>query len=477
MAGYIDALMKYLLLSASLLAGCATYHPQPIDPPRLEKEYHERSLSSPGLRAFMEASSAPKPAEWPLKEWTLAQLTLAGFYFSPELDMARARLELAEAGIRTAGARPNPSIALAPGYSASPESALQFRVTPSFPIETAGKRGYRILEAEKLAEAARLELAEAGWRVRTGIRANLVDHLLALRERDLLAAEENVRSEAVAILEQRLAAGEVSRPDVDSARTELMNTSLLLKSAEGRVAETLAALAGSAGLPVSGFEGIAFDWPRFDQPPAEEALPLAAVQRAGLLNRIDVRRVLAEYAAADAALRLELAKQYPDIVLGPGYDFDEGHHKFTLGLALTLPIFNRNQGPIAAAEARRKETAARFTALQALAIGEMERALAQYRSALAQLTQAAAQGAALQQAKENTARRAVEVGEMDRLALAGISVQRAVVERARLEALRKTRAALGALEQSVQLALDSGLRLPEVSTRSPREVSPPGGEK
>ena len=64
-------------------------------------------------------------------------------------------------------------------------------------------------------------------------------------------------------------------------------------------------------------------------------------------------------------LRLEIARQYPDLHLNPGYEFDQADSKWALGLSIELPLLNQNQGPIAEAEARRLESAARFESLQA----------------------------------------------------------------------------------------------------------------
>jgi outer membrane protein TolC len=53
---------------------------------------------------------------------------------------------------------------------------------------------------------------------------------------------------------------------------------------------------------------------------------------------------LQDYTASQAALQAEIAKQYPDLRLGPGYDWDQGDHKWLLlGISLTLPILNRNE--------------------------------------------------------------------------------------------------------------------------------------
>jgi outer membrane protein TolC len=184
-----------------------------------------------------------------------------------------------------------------------------------------------------------------------------------------------------------------------------------------------------------------------------------------LLHRVDLRRSLLDYAAAEANLHLEIANQYPDFQYSPGYSFDEGHHKIAFSPALSVPIFNRNRGPIAESEARRAEAEVRFNALQAQAIGEMEIALARYNGALAELADAEQRLVRIQQTREAATLRAVQAGEEDRLALAGVRVERAVAGRARLDALRRVQTALGGLEDAVQQSLESGSSLPDPETK------------
>jgi len=455
----------------AVLAGCVKYHPSPLNPPRLEKEYRSRDLAGADVRAYIESSLGRKPAAWPPASLDLPLLTALAFYYNPELDVARARVRAADAGVITAEGRINPSLSIGGGYSNDPESALLFRFVPTFTIETAGKRGYRILQARKLAAAARAELTDAAWRVRSRVRAALLTYLFARRRRDLLAGEVAVRVEAVTLFEKRLEAGEVSRPDVDAAEIEASNTRVQMRAAEGQVSVSLARLGAAAGLTEAALRGIKLECPGVDAPPAAEELSIEKVQQAGLLHRADVRRSLLEYAAAEAALHLEIAKQYPDIELSPGYDFDEAHHKFTLSPGFTVPLFNRNQGPIAEANTRRTEAAARFVALQARAIAEMETSLAGYRAALRELREADRRLLRLQREKETSIRRAFEVGEEDRLALAGVRIQTAVAARVRLEALHEAQTALGALEDAEQSPLPAGIAWPAFPVESPRAAS------
>jgi outer membrane protein TolC len=456
------------LVVAGLLAGCAVFQPRPIEPAKVEAEFRGRSLQDPGLRAYLDRTrAAGRPAPGTLD---LAELTLVAFYFHPDLDVARARVAVAEAGVLTAGGRPNPRVSLVPEYNADALAGVSpwiLAFSLEIPVETAGKRGYRIAHAERLTEAARLELAEAAWRVRSGVRATLLEHLFARREVELRQAEERIRAESVLVMEKRIAVGDVSRPDVDTARAELASTRLARRAAAGRVTETRAALAAAVGLPVSALEDVAVVGPDLDRVPLPEAPAPGEIQRAGLVNRADVRRALAEYAAAESLLRLEIARQYPDVHVGPGYTFDQGDDKFSIGLAVTLPVLNRNEGPIAEAEARRRERAARFLAIQSGAIGEIERALGRYRAAVAETTEADA-ALRLLEARERATARALELGEADRLALVGVSLQRALAAGGRLEALRKVQAALGALEDAVQRPLLDGGATPELPAGSPR---------
>jgi outer membrane protein TolC len=454
-----------LLAVVLLAAGCAVrqYHPAPISPPQTAAQLEARTLDAPGLKEFLQQNHVSSPGG----SWDLAALTVAAFYYNPGFDVARARLVAAEAAVTSAGARPNPTLGVAPGASASPESPWLFILDFALPLETAGKRGYRAERARKLSEAARLELAGLGWQVRSRVRAALLDHLLALRSLDLLGAEQSVRRQAVELLERRLAVGEVSRPEVDAAKIEQANLSLVIRAVEGQAAQSRAELAAAIGVPVSALDGIALAWPELERPPNEGTLSPAAIQRVAVVDRVDLRRLLAEYAAAETNVQLEMAKQRPDVELGPGYDFDEGHNKYRIGPSLTLPVFNRNEGPIAEAEAKRREIGERFLAVQAQIIGESEKALAAYRAALKELEEADTSLAGLQAQREEMARASFAAGETDRLDLAGVQIQGAVAARARLDSLRRAQTALGALEDAVQKPLQPAAPLPEVSASSP----------
>ncbi len=442
--------------AAALLTGCVRYQPHPLDPPHSEKQFRARSLSDPGLAAFL------KRSDWPPAKLTLRDLESVALYYSPDLDLARARLRTTQAAIATANTKPNPSISIGGGYTNSPESPVVFYFTPSVILETGGKRALRALEATKLAEAARVDIDATAWHVLSRVRAAWTDYRMALRSVEVLNAEVTARNATISILEKRLAAGEGARPEVDTARAAVIGVQAEVRAAVTAVGEAEANLAAAIGLPAL---------PPLDIESAAELpdtlaqLPLATIQKAGLLHRADIRRSLLEYAAAEAALQLEIAKQRPDIQLSPGYNFDEGHYKIAFGPSFEIPVFNRNKGPIAEAEARRAEAETRFNALQASAIGEMETALARFKGARSELTEADRTLTAIQNTRIAAMERAVAAGEEDRLSLAGVRVEGAVAARARLDAERRLQSALGALEDAVQQSLEITSPLPSPETK------------
>jgi hypothetical protein len=80
-------------------------------------------------------------------------LTLVAYYYNPYLNVARARWGWAKAGIITVGARPNPSLLTIPEFSANPPGGVSlWTVGPvwDIPLETAGKRSYRISRKKEL---------------------------------------------------------------------------------------------------------------------------------------------------------------------------------------------------------------------------------------------------------------------------------------------------------------------------------------
>ena len=446
------------------LVGCAHFHDQPIAAEKARVDFETRSLADAGLQSFLAKNLRAEAAS--AAAWDFNRLALVAFYFHPDLDLARAQLTGANAAGITAGARLNPTVGINALYNTTTTIPSPWIVTPSLdiPIETAGKRGYRLAQAVHLSDAARFNLASAAWQVRSRVRKNILALYAAGESVALLQKQEAVQAESVRLIEGQLQAGAVSPFEVTQARVALNQTRFALHDAESQAATARIRLAESLGLPPAALDGVTLSFDDFKQFPAD--VPDAAARKQALVNRADILAALAEYAATQSALQLEIAKQYPDIHLNPGYEYDQGDNKWGVGLSLELPILNHNQGPIAEAEARRTATAAKFNALQARVLSEIEQAVAGYCAAVKKTDAAKSLNQELDKQLQS-AQGMLKAGEISKVELAQRQLELTTAALTQLTALVQAQESLGALED----ALQSPAALVAVSEKSPRAAA------
>jgi outer membrane protein TolC len=382
---------------------------------------------------------------------------MAAFYYHPSLEVARADWGLAQAGIRTASGRPNPNLSVVPTFSkgvANNFSPWAVTVSADVPIETAGKRGRRIEQAERLSESARLNIATTAWQVRSNARSALLDYVASAERAGLLEEQVSLQEQIVERLSRQLSAGAIGEGEIMAGRVALAKTRADLADTKRQIAGTRVRLADAIGVAAAALDGVsvAFDLAGI---PAAEAVAPAEMREAALHSRTDILGALAEYAATESELRLEIAKQYPDVHLSPGYGWNQQNERdsqWQLGLTVDLPVLNHNEGPIAEAEARRKATAARFIALQASVIAEIDGALAIYGASGSNLAALETLVAAKRAQRDLTAAQR-QAGAADRLELASAELDFKTAALAEFDARVQMQQAVGALEGAVQRPL------------------------
>jgi len=433
-----------------LVSGCAIYHPKPISSAQTAAQLESRRLDDPGLKKFIDQNLGHERPE----TWDLSTLTLAAFYFQPGLEVARAQWQAAEAGVRTAGARPNPTISVTPGYNTTTTIPTPWMPAATFdlPVETMGKRGKRVAAARQAAVSARYDFITTAWNVRRDLRAGLLEFVVAGKRAEWLQRQFTAQRQVVALLQQRFEAGAISRPELTTAQIALNRLQLDLSDARSKQVASRMQLAQTIGVSASALDGMS---PAFDLSQAAPAgLTSADTRKLALLSRSDLLAALADYASAEDELHLEIAKQYPDLHLSPGYQYDQGDNKWSVGLTLELPLLDRNRGPIAAAEAKRKVAAAKFVERQLQVINDVDRAVADYQVAEEQLKTADALYAA-GELQQRFAAAQLKAGAADALDAQNAEMEFASASLTRLESQARFQAALGALEDALQRPADS----------------------
>jgi len=441
-----------IILIVALLTGCARFQPQPISVEKTAVDFDARSLTNDDLHTFLETNRVA--AEWPARHWDLNALTFVAFYYQPSLAEARAQLASVRAAEITAGERPNPSVSLTPTYDTTTSPPWIPGVSFDVPIETAGKRGKRIAQAVFASEAAKWDFVSTEWQVRSKVRSALLNIRNARDEEALLARAQVAQSNVVRLLQGQLNAGGVAGFEVTQARVAAETTQLSRQDALGRYRQARAQLAAAIGLPAQALDGVEFDFGALEKLPADLTAP--EIRHAAVLHRADIRSALASYAASQSALQLEIARQYPDVHLSPGYELDQTDNKWSLGLTVDLPVLNQNQGAIAEARAKRAQAAAHFLTVQANAISEIDSALIGYEAALQKSAIAKNLLADLQKQLDSV-RAQARLGEADALTLANAEASYCTGAQNQLDALAKAQEALGALEDATQSPLTFSL--------------------
>ena len=362
----------------------------------------------------------------------------------------------------TAGSRPNPTAGFTPQYHANPGGLAPWTLSffLDIPVETAGKRGYRIARASHLSEAARMQIANTAWQVRSRLRGDMLSLYGLIQKKQILQEELNLQREIVRIFRKRFATGEDSQYALTRSVISMEKTALSLSRIRKAEVQARVTLAGSIGLPPAALREVHISLKVMDKVDADLYSP--EVRHEALLNRADILAKLSEYAAAQADLQLQVARQYPDIHLGPAYAWDQGDNEWSLGGALILPVLSRNEGPIAEARARRKEKAAEFIALQARVIEDTDGAFEGYKGSLKILETA---DSLLSRQKRNiwAAEERLRAGQTDRLTVMEARLELVAVRLSRLDALVTAQESVGRLEDAVQRPLSRQDNFPETA--------------
>lgn len=448
--------------AAVALASCAlqTHEPRPLDPGLLQAAHLSRQPDDAALRDSMSRLGIDTRV-WPLPVWDAPELSALALASHPDLAVARAEVAVAQAASQSARQRANPALDLniehhsQPGSNDSPWTfgvALDTLVGDWLLGQNRRQAMTDVADAQQLEAVERA--AQVAWRVHRRVRD--CHRALYDAEQALAVADETLalqREESV-LWQRRMTLGAAGAPELLPAQQRQAIALQQAHLARLAVDQARGALAQAVGLPLEQMRRLPLRFASLTSAPAGDTSVLEPLelQRAALNNNIAVRIALARYAATDAGLRLEIARQLPELSLKPGYAWDQGDHRWSLGVGYALPLWNRNEGPIAEALARRGAEAARFEALQAQAIAELDSARGTAEAALAQQADAQRLVDAAHALADRVARR-VEQGDADRLER--IAGRRADVDarRALIEAQATRGNALAALEDVVQRPL------------------------
>jgi len=326
----------------------------PLDGEAHRAAWAARSPESESVREFAErvGVSPISPGEGELE---LADGEIVALAFNPELRKARARAAVALAHSEYAGLWDDPSLSfdvlriiesVPDPWVIGGMVGFIIPLSGRLPVERALASAEHELELRRVAEAewsivAQFRSTWSEWSA-TRLRAELVRDLLARVESILSVVDRLEAAQSINRLEGRLFRMEQASRHAESLLldSQAEQLELELKSMMGLMPDAPITM-----LPQVASKALVTVDDAFNT--LEQRNPTVAVQRSA-------------YEVAERNLHLAIRKQYPDLQIGPSYEWDEGQNKVGLGGGFTLPLLNANRQGIAVAQAERDASRADY---------------------------------------------------------------------------------------------------------------------
>ncbi len=293
---------------------------------------------------------------------TLADLERMALAHNPTLEEAQAGVRASEGRKVQSHLYPNPTV----GYEGREINGSpiyrwgEHGFFVSQPIVTAGKLGFSRQVSAAEEDQAKSVVAIQRERVVNAVRIAYYRMLGAQQSVELKGELDQLSQSAVLTAGQLANAGQADQPDVLQARVEAGRAHLELTAARAeqeRDWQELASTVGNPSLPVATLAG------KLDDPLPEIDRDQALAQ---ILNSSpEVQEAAVGVTRAEAGLKRAQAAKFPDIELRGGLAYNrellnvmgspvgwEGEAQ----VGVQIPIFNRNQGNIQAADAKLERT-------------------------------------------------------------------------------------------------------------------------
>lgn len=298
---------------------------------------------------------------------SIAEAVAESLVRNQTLQAQRFNLTVADAAIMTAGLRPNPVVSgdadhldlLGTGFddtnnAGPPEYGLRI----DFPIERGGKRDLRLGLAKSGRELAAAQLADVVRRLEIDVLVACVDVLEAKAKLELAHDNLATLQQLVDLNQRRLTSGAIAPLEATRSRVAMLQYRSNVRTAELSLTQArlhlLPLLGVKPGEPAVDIVDV------LEEVPARTSPVLSDLQAAARAKRPDVIAARADQARSQADLRLQISQAKVDFSVGTEYRRQQGTagtgNMLGFFVSAPLPIFNRNQGEIARAQADQERT-------------------------------------------------------------------------------------------------------------------------
>lgn len=405
----------WILALGLLMTGCQSYQRKPLELANYASEWADRSLDIESIQDYANTIASPKADDTSFNSadgLSLGEAEAVALHFNPRIRLSRAQAEVPLASAKEAGWWPDPQLetevlrflnrgkktkfrfdgpsvdgintgvlgsngfnpggieSTPPGYRRTGGDFIDdpwiVGASLTFTVPIFGRLAVEkdLKWTEYNASWRRILVAE--WELLTNVRESWLNWS-TLHERVHVTREYIEKLEDIADIAGQLSkAGELKPTEARVLRIELASQRTKLR--------TLQNDAEQARIKVFSLLGVRPDAPVTLVPQVMvSSVDFAPEGRESQLleNHPRIKAALADYEAAEQALRLEIRLQYPDLQIGPSFSFEEGFSRLGLGMGFPIPLWNRNRQGIAQAIAEREATRVRAEAEVELVMSEL----------------------------------------------------------------------------------------------------------
>jgi outer membrane protein, heavy metal efflux system len=239
-------------------------------------------------------------------------------------------------------------------------------------LETSGKRGGRVAVAQQGMEQSRLQAELERRQIVLNVRESYWKAKAAQSLATLYAQDSDYFRQVIEYHEARFREGKIAEVDLlrvrlqgEQIRAAAANAKLDSEKALLMLAEEMNAAPNSSWVLSESFDTLEEPKPL---PPGTDATSL----------RVEDQLAQQAITGAEAQTRLQKANGRPDLLLTGGYKRDVDIDTPVAGVQFDLPLFNRNQGAVAAAHAEEDAAREDYQAMRNRLAAELELAHREY---------------------------------------------------------------------------------------------------
>jgi outer membrane protein, heavy metal efflux system len=329
------------------------------------------------LAAAALAASMLHGAASAAQEYGLEELRAEARAQHPTLASAQAAIDAAEALLRQQRLLEDPVTRFESGAAESgAESGTEWSLEVSQRIPLLGHRRWRIRSSEAGVERARSDHLGLEALVEYEVGRLWVEAVLAERTAEVAAQGEAIAEQLLVLIERRVEAGEAPPLETLRARTEWFERRRLSLESTRRLASAKEAL------DIFCHRSLGRDFELLGELDSLGALPPLEELAARLLDANPLLLSQRASVAESEALRaVEQRGSLPDFEFSVSRESELDKDATIAGVALRIPIWNRNQAAIAAADANLNMSRALLSSLTLDLELELEQAIVDYRVA------------------------------------------------------------------------------------------------